>query len=234
MLRTRPYALCPRWLNALTARDTMMSAPMATSWKYGFTWSMFSALEMIPVRSTPKNVPMILPRAARHRRAADDHGADGLQLDPASGGGLGCADAGQKERRRDADEQPVDDEEGQPAPVDRDAREIGGLDIAADGEGPAADLCVFENEVDDEEARETDDEHERDDIEEPLRPEELEVSVDQLQDALGEGQRDAAKNPDAGQRDDERRRLEQDRARPDEEGVECRDKNPAATESEGS
>ena len=30
----------------------MISAPMATSWKYGFTWSMFSALEMIPVRST--------------------------------------------------------------------------------------------------------------------------------------------------------------------------------------
>src|ERR1039458_4529516 len=33
---------------------------------------------------------------ARHRCAADDHGANGLQLDPASGGGLGRADAGQK------------------------------------------------------------------------------------------------------------------------------------------
>ena len=70
-------------------------------------------------------------------------------------------------------------------------------------------------------ARETDDEHERDDIEEPLRPEELEVSVDQLQDALGEGEGDAAEDPDAGKGDDKRRRLEQDRARPDEEGVEC-------------
>ena len=65
------------------------------------TWSMFSALEMIPVSSTPKNVP-ITCRPARHRRAADDHGADGLQLDPASGGGLGGANAGQKQSCRDS------------------------------------------------------------------------------------------------------------------------------------
>ena len=123
---------------------------MATSWKYGLTWSMFSALEIIPVRSTPKNVPMILPLPPVIGVPPMTTAPIACSSIPFPVDGLRGADAGQQQHGRGADQKTVDDEEDELVEVDRNPREVAGLGVAADGECPAAQLHVLQDEVHDE------------------------------------------------------------------------------------
>src|SRR5208337_4570183 len=122
-----------------------------------------------------------LPVTARHRCAPDDHGPDGLQLYTAAGGGLRRPDAGQQQGCRGADQEAVDDEEDHLVEIDTNPREVTGLGVAPDCECPASQLHVFKDEVDDEITRDADDEKQRDDVEESFCPQELELSIDQLE-----------------------------------------------------
>src|SRR5271157_1754966 len=126
--------------------------------------------------------------AACHRCSSDDHGPDGLKLDPVPGGGLRCPYPGKKKGCRGADENAVDDEEDELVEVDGNPRKVAGLGVASNGECPASQLHVFQDEVNDEISRDADDEKQRDDIEKSLCSEELELAVDELQDTLCERQ----------------------------------------------
>ena len=137
-----------------------MITPLATAWVEVSRLLRVKTLVRVVKISTPSTVPTMVAAAAAEQRAADDHRGDGVELvELAVRRGAGGR-AGHDHHGGEAAGQADQDVEVHRLALHLDAGEPGGLGVAADREGAAAEGGAVEQDpADDRDEREDDDEH---------------------------------------------------------------------------